>query len=125
MWRLSDGNMEHNNYCKSNSKNGTKPQRSNYKAKYNVEAEEVNEAIRTSVEALEKTIPKKIHYVSIQSLLFDEFGAPNGWCDQSHFECPTCGLQMDFWDEDCYCYGCGQHLAGTDFEDEQEDSNEN
>ena len=69
--------------------------RSEYCAKYNVEAEEANEAVKAAIEALERQIPKKPKY------------GRQGPDD--YVICPQCGfLGLDEF-QPC-CSECGQHI---------------
>ena len=94
--------------------------RSAYKSRYSAECEEVNEAVRLVSKLLSKEDAVRAHYVSQQSLITDLQGSATGWCDFSYFECPSCCLKLDWFNEDCYCYHCGQKLSGSDFEQEVE-----
>ena len=73
----------------------------------NTTKEELAEAMRMAIQALEKQIPKKVQLRHIRK--FDGF---------DDGECPTCGqsVSRDCYGTDNFCPDCGQKLDWSDEE---------
>lgn len=75
--------------------------RSEYRAKYNVEAEEANEAVKAAIEALERQIPKKP--MNVMRNHYENLAWDKG-------DCPCCGSKNTSDLAINYCRSCGQAL---------------